>query len=121
MVAISNIFKDKDDKEKLTTIDADFDKADLEAYEVYVTPTMHEPRRYTRTRFFIRLLFLLTTLLFGICLIIGGVLLYRYYTTPEVRILLLTHNFDFLIFAFVTELDGYVLSSISTTRKTLLD
>jgi hypothetical protein len=82
MVAISNIFRDKEDKEKLTT--SQTNETDLEAYEVYITPTVLEPRRYSRTRFFIRLLFLLTCLLFGICLIIGGVLLYRYFTTPRV-------------------------------------
>ena len=80
MVAIKNIFKDKEDKEKLTFEDPD--KADLEAFEVYITPTVLEPRKYSKTRLFIRVLFLLTCLLFGICLIIGGVLLYRYFTTP---------------------------------------
>jgi hypothetical protein len=85
MVAISNIFKDKEDKEKLTTFE-DPERADLEAYEVYITPTVLEPRRYSRTRFFIRILFLLTCLLFGICLIVGGVLLYRNYTTPRVSL-----------------------------------
>lgn len=81
MVAISNKFRDKEDKEKLTT--SQTNEADLEAYEVYIAPTVLVPRRYSRTRFFIRLLFLLTCLLFGICLIIGGVLLYRYFTTPR--------------------------------------
>lgn len=81
MVGVTNIFKNKEDKQKLT--DFDPEKADLDAFEDAVYPNVITERT-VKTKKWARLLCLMSFFLFGCFLIISGAMLYKYFTRPRI-------------------------------------